>query len=202
MCFNYPVSITSFIVGTVWTIFNYYIFRKNSLFLILNTFWFGAILMQLWEAFIWKNYKCELMSRLAKLTNFSQPLLLLLLIPYLIKKNKLRRTDIIIITLVCIIYLLSIKKNLKEKYECVLKKEGVIYEWWNSGNSFVYIATTVIFFALLLKNRRLANYQIGYFLTSLVTSIILYKPSHIASVWCLFASAAPVFNYIIYKYIF
>ena len=87
MCFNYHVSITSFIFGTIWTVFNYYVFKKNSVFLILNTVWFGTILMQLWESFIWKNYKCELMSKFAKITNLIQPFLLLLFIPYLLKKK-------------------------------------------------------------------------------------------------------------------
>ena len=201
MCFNYHVSITSFIFGTIWTVFNYYVFKKNSVFLILNTVWFGTILMQLWESFIWKNYKCELMSKFAKITNLIQPFLLLLFIPYLLKKNTLKKTDIILVTSVCIIYILSVKHTLNKKYECVLKKDGVIYEWWDSNNSIVYVISTVILFALLVKNKRLANYQIGFFLMSLLTSIILYKPSHVASVWCLFASAAPVFNYILYKFI-
>lgn len=90
MCYSYEVSINTFIVGTIFTIMNVLTFYKNPLYMVLTFFWFTTVLMQLLESLIWKDYKCELISNIAKIVNIIQPFIfsLILLIPNYMKKKQ------------------------------------------------------------------------------------------------------------------
>ena len=88
MCYSFEVSISTFLIGLTFSIINLIKF-KNPVYVCLSILWLVVIFMQLWETLLWKNYKCNLISKIAMVNNLIQPLLLLLvlLIPNYIKKK-------------------------------------------------------------------------------------------------------------------
>lgn len=210
MCYSYDVSITTFIIGTIFTIINSYSFIKNPLYLCLNLYWFSGVLMQLWEAFLWKNINCKLFSKLAMITNLIQPLVLLLIltIPNYIKENKINIYYVGITSILYLLYILYIA--FKQDYGCIREKTYIDLKWWNFfPGAVIYITTTIILLKLLL-NERLSSYQIGLYVVSLLIGIFLFSnkfggnynnaSSKIGSIWCWIAAFIPLINYIIFKY--
>lgn len=201
MCFSYTASITTFLIGTAGTIYNLIKFRDNPVYTYINIFWFAAILMQLWEALIWKRYKCKLMSKMAMYTNLSQPFWLLILLPHVLKNNEIDTKEVLGIVLLLFFYIYSIKDYFNKDYGCTLTKTGVNLKWWeNNYGGNVYFIVVISLLILLIKSKFLMSSQVIYFVVSLITSKIFYKPNQVASVWCFFASLAPIYNYFVFNY--
>jgi len=210
MCYNYEVSISTFIIGTVATIINVILFYKKPLYLSINFFWMGAILMQLWEAILWKDYNCSLFSKLAKYTNLIQPLLVLVLlfIPNHIKKYKI---NLYLVGLVVGIYIITIFPKIMTDYGCVKYKNGIVLKWWNIFSATIFPITIVSLIKLLLPDR-MFKYQLILYLGSLIIAHIIHfinsknyiksiikTPGRVGSIWCWIAAAAPFYNYYLFK---
>lgn len=214
MCYNYDVSITTFTLGTLATLYNVVAFGKNPLYMSINFFWMGAILMQLWEALLWKNYNCTLFSKLAKYTNLVQPLLglVLLLIPNYIEKNKI---NVPFVFLVIAFYILTILPILLKDYKCIKNSSGIALKWWDYMSAWVYALTILVLMKTLLPNK-LFKYQAMFFIGGLLVAHLITiifnintinmkelfvskNPGRIGSIWCWVAAAAPFYNYYLFK---
>lgn len=210
MCYNYEVSVTSFVIGIVGIIINMIVFKKNPLYLGINFFWIGVILMQLWEAILWKDYKCELFSKIAKYTNLIQPILLLivLLIPNYIKKNKI---NLKLVYLVLGIYILSIFPMILKDYGCIKDKNGIVLKWWDIISGTIYLITIFALIKLLLPNRMFKYQSLIIFANLIIANVfhfmtsknymksIIELPGRLGSIWCWVAAAAPCYNYFLFK---
>jgi len=210
MCYSYDVSIKTFLLGTVLSIINLYIFKNNLLYIYLTLFWFfSGILMQLWESLLWKNINCRLVSNIAMINNILQPvmLIMLLFIPNYIRSKKINTKHVISIV---VFYLLFVYFFRKKSYGCIKSDGGIHLKWWNVSTSIVYVITFVLLLSLLLDTR-LALFQIGFFLGSLLVANIINgtsikmmlqqpEPSRVASLWCWCVAFSPVYNYLVFKY--
>tara|TARA_Y100000991_G_scaffold215051_1_gene204320 strand:+ start:115 stop:726 length:612 start_codon:yes stop_codon:yes gene_type:complete len=199
MCYNYEVSITTFIIGTLATLYNISVFGANPVYLSISIFWMGAIIMQLWEALLWKDYNCVLFSKLAKYTNLLQPLLglWLLLIPNYISKNKI---NVSIVYVVIIIYFLTVLPLFLKNYNCIKNKDGIALKWWTYTTAVAYVVTILILMKILLPDK-LFEYQAIFFIGGLIFANLITKkksPGRVGSIWCWIAAAAPFYNYYLF----
>jgi len=219
MCYNYDVSITTFAIGSLATLYNIVSFGKNPLYLCISLFWMAAILMQLWEAMLWKDYNCNLFTTLAKYTNLAQPLLgmLVLLIPNYIKNKKIKLP---LVALVIFFYLLTISPIIFSKnnsFKCIKKDSSIALKWWDMKKATVYVLAIVSLMKLLLPDK-MFKYQAAFFLLGLllaniiwlyqkysnnpqitIDSILNRTSGRVGSIWCWVAAAAPFYNYYLFK---
>ena len=214
MCFSFEASIGTFIVGTLSTFLIFKEFKNNKVYKKVGIFWLAAVLMQLWEAMIWKNYHCEFATKMALITNLLQPFIFLLILPEFLKKNKenkkKRNIKLLIVFFSLIIYSYYVYNfSYFKDYGCILKNNTVNLEWWNdlpnkkNYGSTIYIIIMIINMKMLIPNSKVAHLQIFIFILSLVSANVLnYRnyQNNVGSVWCLFASLAPVINYLVFKH--
>jgi len=157
--------------------------------------------MQLWEAIIWKGFKCKLFSQVAMTTNLLQPLgTAILLLIYAYKHEQLTSYDTPLVVLLLIIYSIYVGRFYSKDYGCIKDKNGINYRWWNKNyGGVLYNITMIAVMVLLLKNRKLLAFQIGYFLVTLLLSNLFYRRTTGGSIWCFLAAFAPIYNYIVFK---
>jgi len=220
MCYNYEVSITTFLLGTFFTLINFYYFNDNYLYLMITFAWYvGAILMQLWETLLWKNYKCKLISKIAMINNLIQPILwlLILFIPGYIKKQKI---NVKMIFLILALYIFYVSQYFKNDYGCIKTNEGINLKWWNNNiGGLIYTLVQILLFILILP-KKIMKSQLLIFLVSLFLSnlfkIYQDKPQtfndlldklfniklwgRTGSIWCWVAAFSPLINFIVLKY--
>lgn len=213
MCYNFSVSVTTFVIGTLGTLYNLIAFRKTPIYVAISFFWMGAILMQLWESLLWKDNNCPLFTKLAKYTNLMQPILVLsyLLIPNYIKKNNI---NIPLVYLVIGFYVLTVFPMIIKDYNCVKTKNGITLKWWDKETGLIYIFTVLCLFKLLLR-QKLFKYQSIFFVGGLLLAQIIIiltdrrknianwteniSSGHLGSIWCWVAAVAPFYNYFLFK---
>jgi len=225
MCYSYEVSITSFVIGCVLTILNLFIFHGNPEYICITIYWFmGAILMQLWESLLWKEYKCEEISKIAMINNVVQPVLIIvmILIPGYIKKNGIN----IKYVMICLgLYLCYIVPLLVKDYGCIKTKYGISLKWWdNNLGGIVYCITMLTVMKLVLSDRLVLSQQVLFVMSLIIGKLFyLYQKlskrnlsfdirslldiyslknyGHIGSIWCWVAAFSPIYNYIVFKYV-
>jgi len=190
MCWNKEVSGTAFLFG-MYTSYQLYQVKQMKAESIV---WAFISLMQLFEFFIWSNQECGELNKYATrglmITNFMQPIVVLLSALYFNKYS----SNIKIITIsLTILYslIVLIKYNELKKIECVEPScKHLKYTWWNNVDSRYYIVIWVILLLLLWKNP-ISN---ALFLTIIGLIASSTFKSHIGSVWCLFAIMGPLFS--------
>lgn len=203
MCFSFEASAITFSLGTIFSLINLFIFRNNVNYTFINIYWFGAIIMQLWESFIWKDINCKLFSKVAMITNILQPIVYLLALPQLIKEKG--KNILFIIIAIYFVYFYYIIKNYNIPTSCIKKNDGIHLNWWSKNvngqknyGGFIYVITVLLLSSLVFKKFLLAS-QSFYFLFTLFISFFIYGKSNIGSLWCFFAAFAPIFNFIVFK---
>ena len=213
MCYTYEISRDTFVIGSILTAINAYIFRNSSFFTVANICWFAPILMQLWEAMIWKNYHCEQVTKLALITNITQPFLLLLLLG-LSGKFVAKDPNYLVIAITCIVYSLTIVPYLGKDYGCIRNEHGIGLVWWSTLEATIYCITMTIL-VFQLATPQLAKFFAGYFYFTWLAAHMLrireaelrkialddLTPVRTGSIWCWAASFAPVYNLLVFKYL-
>jgi len=225
MCYSYEVSITTFMIGTVLTILNIFIFYGNPEYICITIYWFmGAILMQLWESLLWKDYRCELISKIAMINNVLQPILIMCMIfrSGYIKKNGINMKYVMI----CLgLYLCYMAPLVMKDYGCIKTKEGISLKWWNNSmGGIVYCITMLTLMKLIVSDRLVVSQQLLFVISLILgNSFYLYQNlskmnwsfdmksllniysfknyGYIGSIWCWVAAFAPVYNYVVFTYI-
>ena len=213
MCYNYEISRDTFLIGTALTAINAYIFRDSYFFSVLNIGWIPPILMQLYEAMIWKDYHCELATKLALITNIAQPLCVLLLLGGS-GKFIAKDPNYLVIAMTCIVYALSVVSYLGRDYGCIRDEDGIGLVWWDLPTAVVYCVTMTIL-AFQLATPKAALVILSYFyLTVFAAWVLTFKESQlrketiedrdagrVGSIWCWAASFAPIYNLLIFKFL-
>ena len=219
MCYSYEVSLATFIIGSVFTIINIYTFYDDPVYLYLTVgWWLGAVLMQLWETLIWKNYECILISKLALVNNLLQPLLFaaIVLLPGYAKKHRINMNYLLV---VLSIYTLYVSRFLLTDYGCIKTSDGVRLKWWDLTGGIVYV-TTFTLVGIITLEKAIAISFLVLFWGSLIASSVFYAyndvrpfslvniiqrilldPSRIGSIWCWVAGFSNLFNYVAFKFI-
>jgi|TARA_R110002074_G_C12276143_1_gene642650 hypothetical protein len=188
---------------------NLYHFNDNNLYLIITLAWyFGGILMQLWEALLWKDYKCKLISKIAMINNLIQPVLWLfiLFIPGYIKRHKINYKLVYVLLASYIMYM---SRYFKNDYGCIKTKEGISLKWWdNNIGGFIYTLFQILLFILILPTKLLKS-QLSIFLASLFLGTLfrIYEDKSNAfnikswgktgSIWCWVAAFSPLINFMV-----
>lgn len=196
MCFNAPVSIASFLIGTIGCIF---LGMSTSLVHIkaIACVWQYSLVMQLLDAVSWSS-ECQTSLHSMSTTasywfNITQPLALLavgwfLPVPLVYK---------LVATLFATAYFVYVYSYFK-KYECVKTDtcSHLDYAWWSDipYGGIVYTLSLVIL-TLLLFPTRFALAQLSYVLITLFVSSSVYGCGA-PSVWCFFQVLAPLFTYL------
>ena len=197
MCYSYEVSVITFLIGTILTAMNIYMFKSNPVYVCISIMWFAGISMQFWEALLWKNYKCKTISKIAMINNLIQPIALLtcLFIPGYIKNNNI---NLYLVMGVLGFYCMYMSRYFMKDYGCIKEKDGIKLKWWENVGSAIYVITMVILIKLVLPGQ-MSNYQVILFLSSLALGGLLGKKfrsddPHIASIWCWVAAFMPLIN--------
>ena len=212
MCYSYNVSVLTFTIGTLLTGVNMYYYSDNPLYFRLNIYWFLIILMQFWEALLWKNYKCYQISRIAMMNNLIQPLVLLsiLTIPNYIKTHHIDQNELRYVFLIVLLYCGYVYRYLWKDYGCVRSNNGINLMWWNLPGSILYIVTTIVLMKILIPEQ-LASYQTYIIGLSLFLGAFLYNYRNgdllkfgkicgkVGSIWCWVACFAPLANYYLFQ---
>lgn len=203
MCWNAPVSITSFILGLLISIgIGIYALKHKRYSLAALSFgWIWVIGMQFIDFMLWQN-KCNSSSvnknytKWGYILNVLQPVILFgIFINFSGKYGVSTKYKIIAsVTIISyIIYLLSQANKVFASTECIeTSKEHLQYPWWEKmkGGGYIYLVTLIIIFIMLVRPFKWSMKVLAYILGSLLFSSLVFRYGT-ASMWCWFAVITP-----------
>jgi hypothetical protein len=210
MCFSAPVSIAAFITGMT---FSYLLYLDNDVsYKIIGLFFGFVVIMQLIEFLLWTHQYCDLYNKsvsvVGMILNYTQPIVLGLLLLYFYKNmptlnNKIIKVLLIIYTTTTILY---ISQFIYEKHKCTLKKDNpyLLWNWMNMNYSNIinvlHILTMILLIIFGLPNKMTGLVVILLGSITLLTSIKYYPRPFIGAIWCVFTAFIPMIIYL-YKQI-
>jgi hypothetical protein len=205
MCLNAKTSIITFILGTLFNIWNINRYRNSSV-LAVSLVWEYVLLMQVFEAFAWTNQpgkdgKCNstntLTAKGAYLANVTQPIVLALVM-FSIQGNAIETSNKIFSAVVVLLYIMWLlySTNAAPEVKClqpVDKCGNLAYTWWSQypGNASVYLVTLSALILAMCKPFKFALMQLAYITVTFLGSARFYSCG-LGSVWCWFAAFAPL----------
>lgn len=187
MCWNAPVSLTTFIVGSVLAILiGLYALQKQQYMLAALSFgWLWPISMQLWEYFAWKNQSWS--WRVAYVSNITQILVLYIVFMVVAQSTWSLRLAAGIVVLVYMSVLLYQKTCQPQ----ILPEDHLHYNWWeNSLSNTVYIVSLILLFLFLVRPLSWSIICVAILMIMLLISSVIYN-RYVSSLWCFFAVAFP-----------
>ena len=195
MCVSFEASVIAFMIGEVS---GYLLFQsKNIIYKAFGLFVMWYSLVQLAEAFIYKNYNVMLASKLLLFNLFTQGVVLALLLHrYNIADSKL------ILILMSLIAVYGTYKICQSNFEsAIISRDSSScgkMEWpfikGNNGKVLIAMYSLLLYMLLTHENRQIND--IGkYFLATLILSYIIPMKNS-PSVWCY--SSALVAPYLVY----
>lgn len=194
MCFNFEASIIAFIIGEAS---GYLLLQSNKpIYKACGLFVMWYSLVQLSEAFIYKNYNVKLSSQMLMINLFAQGLVLVsLLHKYDLIDSKL---ILALMVLIFIYGLFQVNKSSFKSAELTkncLSCKNIKWLFLNRIDKYVLLVMySLIFYVTLTSNNDLN--KIGmYFLFTLIASY-LFSSKNSPSVWCY--SSALVAPYLVY----
>lgn len=204
MCWNEPISWTTFCVGTLFNI--YLIWRfKTPVAIALAIIWEWAILMQLLDALLWMDQKCGTLNKVASksayIANITQPIVIFLVLLTISTVDIKFKIMSCIVILFYIIYIIMTKSDVG-KIECVKDEGGHLdYFWWKKMKygSIIFVLTVVLIVLFLLRPMKLSFFEVCYFLLTLILTAIFFNYGG-PSIWCWFAAFAPIANVIFFTF--
>lgn len=204
MCWNEPVSWTVFFVGTLFNI--YLIWKyKTPVAIALALIWQWILLMQLFDALLWRDQKCGSLNKFAGnsayIANITQPIVVFLVLIVISSASMKFKIMAGVIVLVYISYLVM-SKSVVGNIECVKEKNGHLdYFWWNKMKygKVIYIVTLIAITFLLLRPMALSLFEMSYVLGTLMLTGIFFSYGG-PSIWCWFAAFAPIANVIFFSF--
>ena len=195
MCWNEPVSWTTFAIGTALNIFNIFYFQDTTLTLIsLVLQW--LLLMQFFEALAWRDQNCGQLNNFATngalIANVTQPLIVFMLFCTFTPANETAKTIALSIAITYTCYILY-KLNQRGGYQCLQPSDSCSHldlYWWKDMSGFIYCLALFSIMLLLIRPIHLAVFTSSYIGFTLVLSILFYSCG-VGSMWCWFTSFAP-----------
>lgn len=201
MCFNAPVSLTTYVVGIIGCI----ILLKKK-YTPEAAFFFVVIQMQLIEYLLWKNQSCDNfninITKLGIVINHMEPIIFWLAILMFSEKklplwvNGLMGGYII----AAIIYTNNVNNN-----SCTVvtpESSPHLYWKWTSGKYEYIFYTLFLLTLILLSIKGLKNgYHMAFIITlAFIISFFIYgKNKSIGTMWCFMAAFAPIIIPYFYK---
>lgn len=202
MCFNKDISLISYIIGTLSSIFLY--LRGYKIEGILYGF---IVQMQLIEYLLWLNNSCnninKIITKIGILLNHLQPIVLYLLIVYFnnkIKNYYIHHIIIIIYIILTIIYLIYNNKLLENCTIGIPNKQELKWSIHYGNQKKYYYIFLFTLISLTIIGFKKYNYLNAYLilLIYLISYIKYNKTKSVGTIWCLFAAYMPVLLNIIY----
>lgn len=196
MCFNAPVSITTFLIGIIGSIRLYKLnFKAEALF------YSWVVLMQLVEYFLWKNQPCNdtnlIVTNAGMLINHLEPIALWIGIILFSEKQLPLPINIILLLYLFITIQYTRTYFQKNKLKCTspTPESSPHLHWkWNYGKHYQYYYSFFLICLVLLSLYGLKNGSINAFLlvASYLLSYVIYGDKHsVGAMWCLFAAFVP-----------
>lgn len=214
MCYDSQTSMNAWILNLISciTLFAYASFSKNKInkddLKIIAIFFVYLGVMQIYDYTFWKNPPPsdtnQNVTAIAMLTNYLQPVILLLLVLYF--KRNVKPTGLYItIGYVIVAFSLAIKLVSKLKYtkQTVNSGDSLYWEWVQWDGLITLLYTLSLFFLFYQNlNKPISIISAGFVIVSFLFS--LYKHHIEASVgrfWCYFGSFFPMIllGYILLK---
>jgi hypothetical protein len=203
MCYSSEVSLLTLIVGLLGSTA---VYTLGSTFDKIIGLYLGYVsLMQGIEWILWNNQKCDSfhkkVSILGMLLNFSQPIILGLLI-LLFSDRIQHKTTIISIMVAYIIYMLIYSSNYTKNLQCTNPRPNDPHLVWNWTilpfyyiGWFVYIFTVVVISVLGMPTLNQGIFFAGLAFTSMLVSILVYPRQDMGAMWCFFTAYSPFLYY-------
>ena len=201
MCFNAPVSITTYIVGIIGCI----ILLKKK-YTPEAAFFLVVIQMQLIEFFLWKNQSCNstniFVTKLGIAVNHMEPVVFWLAILFFSEKKlpKWINYTMILYILAALFYTMNVNNTL-----CTtVTPESSPHLYWK-WNDMKYKNYFYVFFLFTLIALSITGLKYGYHmaiivLLSFIISYIVYgKYKSTGAMWCFIAAAGPLIIPYFYK---
>jgi len=208
MCWNAPVSLASFIVGTIINI-SVLLYFKNKLVTTVCIAWQWVLMMQISEYFLWKgqeigqnNTQLMLGSQTALIFNITQPLVVFLSL-MIISKVKMSFKIVASVVILFYVSFMLLNLNRQKEYNALSPTPNckhMYLQWWDDINysGKLYTVTLVAIILLLLRPHGLSLFLSSYLLLTVVISMLFYSCGQ-ASMWCWFVVPFPIFFAMFYK---
>jgi hypothetical protein len=200
MCYNKETSITTYIVGSLSSL--YLILSKNKSYNIAGTFFLFVSQMQLIEYLIWKHQvKCDdyniKISNIGSILNHLQPIILYLSINFFNKNIKNKE----ILNVMIGIYILCAIKYSTYVYplNCTIldNKNHLFWKWNHSKYNLYFYILFLVTLILLSYFGFTKPYNIIFAFIIIGTYLLsLYKYGNtkaVGAIWCWFAALIPCF---------
>lgn len=207
MCWDEHTSVVTFVIGTVFNIFNVWYFRDTTI-TIISLMWQWVLLMQLFEAIAWKNQNNPIKNKWAAngalIANVTQPIfvaLALIAFTNVSTQNKVLAMVLVFLYIVWLIYALNQNKpfnELKPSESC----DHLDLVWWKKfpGGASVYLIVLLCVLVLLLRPKKLMLFETGFIFVTLAISAVFYSCGT-GSMWCWFAAFAPIATGLYWNYV-
>eukprot|EP00730_Choanoeca_flexa_P017245 TRINITY_DN8279_c0_g1_i2.p1 TRINITY_DN8279_c0_g1~~TRINITY_DN8279_c0_g1_i2.p1 ORF type:complete len:290 (+),score=25.62 TRINITY_DN8279_c0_g1_i2:28-870(+) len=206
MCWSESVSWWTFAVGTALSIFSIAMTKNLNIKAIAYT-WQFAIFMQLTEAIIWRhqanckthvdpNSMCSLASRAAYSFNILQPIASYCILVVTSQATIRRKAAAAATAIVGTVVLMTLLSAQPPEQPYVVEEKGHLnFPWWFYCPSYASLAyliplATVIY--NLIQPRWLMWSQLGLIAVALMTTHVVYRERHVASLWCWVVAFAPI----------
>ena len=203
MCWNEEVSWATFILGTLANVFLVNKIKNKNIFAIA-LIWQWVLLMQLFEALIWRSKKCGTLNKIgttgAFIANVTQPLIVFLAILMLTKQGKSFKLFGGLCIILYLLYIISKYQTMKT-LECIEPKKEcnhLNYVWWKHISPTPYILTLCLLLVLAKPSKTYIP-QLVYVLATLIIASNTNMSCGVGSAWCWLAAFAPIFTYVYHK---
>jgi len=183
MCYNYEVSMGTFIIGTLFQIISN---LKHPMSIYATPYVMSILSMQLWEALMWQGLDY---TRIAQITTFIQPLVLML------HPNILKNNNWFPVLLLIGIHLYMNWNLLYDKVEFTPGK----FSWVTNTNFFVYFGVTTFMIMLLYDHQLVASNLLLYLFSFIVPLLLMKKGDGVprfGSLWCWVSAFFPLLYFI------
>jgi hypothetical protein len=210
MCYSKEVSITTYIIGTIFSIL---LLKNKKVGLnIAGGFFLLTIQMQMIDFLLWNNNKCNQnninISTIGSIITYVQPIFLYILI--LSYNKELNQTKKNILTILLGLFIIGLYKFTKNQYplECTIvtptSKPYLDWSWvrYNKEFNLLYLCALGLLFYIGIPY----PYNIYLFILcigSYIGTFYIMQGRAFGTIWCWLAALGPVILYftdIIYEY--
>jgi len=203
MCYNKETSITTYVIGSIASL--YLIYKKDEMeYKIIGGFFLYVIQMQMIEYLLWNHrVKCDKyninISTIGSILNHLQPIVLFLLIknlnPIIYEKNK-RFIDLLLG--VYIVNLLLYSVNIYPMECTTLDNSNHLYWKWNhKKNGLLFYIIFIVIQTLLTYLGFTYPFNIIFVIillgSFLISKYIYGDTKAVGAIWCWYAALVPVF---------
>ncbi len=205
MCWNEPVSWITFILGTLFSFLVAWYFQEDII-TIICVLWEWVILMQFFEAIAWRTQPVQKTSIPlgnkfagvgAMIANTTQPIIMGLGLICFTEVSIVNKVVAMIVVFAYICWLLYALNESPQVNYLIPEQtcHHLKYTWWDSFplDAVPYTLAVLALIFLLLRPIDLAWFEVLYIIVTVGISFLFYRCNNsIGSIWCWFATAAPL----------